>query len=252
MLRKYIPTKNDQFEKYIGEIKKVGVEDLRQTFELVSIKIFREIYLDHEYKVYVDRVVEPMELTLVKVIDDNAYHPPKGFVDVSDMEVFNDKNISEGSIISNNTIMEGTDGVGKSVSVEHLLRMGIICQDRSIEVVSKNMFFHIPMEKRVKELEDYLINGDKYIIFLVNNSKKSLEDRINKREVISEYDLEAYRYNGLYLDTYNYMKENNMLHDKLFLVDCTNLTIDEQVLKILEVMKYFQTPKKDVKSRTLK
>lgn len=241
MERKFIPTKKDQFEKYLERIEKISDENLNS-------------YLDGSYQVNVDRISGKVPITLVRVVGENLenYIHPKGFVEVTNMEVFADDRILSGSIISNNTIIEGTDGVGKSVSIEQLLKMGIICQDRSIEVVSKNMFFDIPMEVRAKEIEDYLIKGDKYIIFLVNNCQKDLEDRINKREVISEYDLEAYRYNGLYLDTFNYMQEHDMIHGKLFLVDCTHLTVDEQVQKILDVMRKYQTPTKDVKLRTLK
>lgn len=254
MERKFIPTKDDQFTKFLANMQKVRDGFFTLDFEGRILNIEREIYLDGEYQILIDKIVEQANLILVKVVGDelDEYIPPKGFLEVTNMEVYEEENIAKGSIKLSNIIMEGTDGVGKSVSVEQLLRMGIVCQDRSIVVVSHNMFFHIPMEVRAREIEDYLINRDGYILFLVNNSKEELERRINSRDVISEYDLEAYRYNCLYLDTYNYMLEKNMLHDKLFLVDCTGLNIDEQVGKILEVINTSMIPSKDVKLRTLK
>lgn len=215
--------------------------------------ISREYYIDNNYRVIIDNILEPIKMTLVRIIGDNLerYNLPKGFVDVSDEAIFSDEAIASGKVISNNTIMEGTDGVGKSVSIDALLKKGILCQDRSIEYVSKYMFFDIPMEVRAKAIEDYLLAGDKCIIFLVNNSQEDLEERINKREVISEYDLEAFQYNGLYVSTYEYMQANDMLHDKLFLVDCTHKSLEEQIDLIFNTILQYNS-RDNVKSRTLK
>lgn len=133
-------------------------------------------------------------------------------------------------------ILEGTDGVGKSVTINKLLDQGIVCKDRSKDVISNNMLFSVDMETRVKVYHDYLKKIDKKIIFLVNNDKEELERRINAREKISAFDVEAYAYNKLYVDTYNYMKENDLLENKLFLIDCTKVTLDEQVEKVKEII----------------
>ncbi len=133
--------------------------------------------------------------------------------------------------------LEGTDGVGKTSTIECLKQKGIICQDRNKEVISKNMLFEIPMKERVNKYEKYLIKNNDIIIILINNSEEELMRRINSRKVISDFDLDAFKYNKLYLDTYNYMKDNNMLHNKLYLVDCTNLNLEEQVNKVEEVIK---------------
>ena len=101
-----------------------------------------------------------------------------------------------------------------------------------MDVISRNMLFNIAMDKRANIYQKYLKNIHKKIIFLVNNSKEELESRINKREVLSQYDKEAYMYNQLYLDTYNYMKDKEMTENKLYLVDCTGLTLEEQVSKV--------------------
>ena len=136
--------------------------------------------------------------------------------------------IYNGSIKSVGTILEGTDGVGKSTTIESLIKEGIICRDREMEIFSKNMMFEIPMSLRANIYNEYLKNHKDLVIFLINKDKEELERRINSRNHISEFDLEAYRYNKLYLDTYLYMIENNLTEDKLKLFDATGLTEKEQ------------------------
>lgn len=200
------------------------------------VRKIRKYYIDGLFEIDVDYFIEPLEMIMVEVSTKklalSSYVPPKGFVEVSNSKVYENYGIYKGSIKSNNTIIEGTDGVGKSATIEVLIKKGIIAQDRCMKVISKNMLFNIDMEKRATIYQEYLKEIDKKVIFLVNNSRKELEDRINKRKILSEYDLEAFKYNQLYLDTYNYMKERNMTENKLFLVDCTGLTLEEQVRKV--------------------
>ncbi len=136
----------------------------------------------------------------------------------------------------NKYILEGTDGVGKSSTIKELLNDGIICDDRNIDVISKYMLFDVDMEVRAQKYEDFLKASNVKVIFMINNNEKEIMRRIYSREKISEYDKKANEYNKLYLDTYNYMINHNMTHNKLLLVDCTNLTFDEQVKKIKEII----------------
>ena len=133
-------------------------------------------------------------------------------------------------------IIEGTDAVGKTSTINELKKFNIICEDRSKDVISKYMLFDYNMEFRANMYHEYLKNNDSLVIFLVNNDGEELLRRVNSREIIGDYDLDAPKYNKLYLDTYLYMKEHNMLENKLFLVDVTNLTIEEQVNKVKEVI----------------
>ena len=133
-------------------------------------------------------------------------------------------------------IIEGTDGVGKSTTIEELKKYDIICQDRSRDIISKYMMFDIDMETRVNKYYEYLKNNDCLIIFLINNDKEELMKRIYSREKISEFDLHAYEYNVLYKKTYKYMKEKNMLLNKLFIVDVTRLNLDNQVKKVKKLI----------------
>lgn len=150
---------------------------------------------------------------------------------VSDLISYNSEEVNDYV-----AILEGTDAVGKSSTIIELEKIGIVCRDRSKDVISKNMLFSVDLETRVKVYHEYLKGIDKKVIFLVNNDKNELERRVNSRSKISSFDLEAYAYNQLYIDTYNYMKKRNLLENKLFLVDCTGLSLDEQVEKVKEMI----------------
>ena len=164
------------------------------------------------------------------------YQVPKGFVDVTGNKIYENSSIYQGSILSCSTIIEGTDAVGKSTTVDKLLSMGILCRERSMDMFSKYMEFTVPLEERVEHYYEYLKNHEEKVIFLVNHDKMELERRVSLRDVISEFDKKAYEYNQLYFETYQYMMEHDMLEGKLFLVDCTNLTFEEQVEKVKNII----------------
>lgn len=134
--------------------------------------------------------------------------------------------------MKNNIILEGTDGVGKTSTIKELNKYNIICQDRSKDIISKYMMFDIDMNTRAKKYYEFLKKNDCTVIFLINNNKEELMKRIYSREKISEFDLQAYEYNILYKDTYLYMKKNKMLNNKLFMIDCTGLSLSEQVQEV--------------------
>lgn len=133
-------------------------------------------------------------------------------------------------------IIEGTDAVGKTSTINELKKEGIICVDRSKDMFSKYMLFDYSLEDRANKYYEYLKANNCNVIFLINNDKDELMRRIYHRNHIDAYDLDAFEYNKLYQETYNYMKKNNMLENKLFLVDVTNLNLKEQVKRIKEVI----------------
>lgn len=247
---KYRRYNDDGNCKYTVNNKMSKITDVRESNEEEFLKVLKEngkairkirkYYNDGPYEIDVDYFIEPIQMIMVEVSTDKAplndYVPPKGFVEVSNTKVYENYGIYNNSIKSVGTIIEGTDGVGKSATIEKLIEKGIICQDRCMDVISRNMLFDIDMDKRANIYQEYLKNIHKKIIFLVNNSKEELESRINKREVLSQYDEEAYKYNQLYLDTYNYMKDRKMTENQLYLVDCTGLTLEEQVSKVEEII----------------
>lgn len=237
----YKYTVNNKMSK-ITDVRESNEEEFLNTLAYTgkSVRKIRKYYNDGPYEIDVDYFIEPIEMIMVEVSTDKApledYLPPKGFIEVSNTKVYENYGIYNNSIKSVGTIIEGTDGVGKTATIEKLLTKGIICQDRCMDVISKNMLFNIDIAKRAKEYQKYLKKIDKKIIFLVNNSKEELESRINKRKVLSEYDEEAFKYNQLYVDTYKYMEKRNMTENKLYLVDCTGLTLEEQVSKVEEII----------------
>lgn len=247
---KYRRYNDDGNCKYTVNNKMSKITDVRESNEEEFLKVLKEngkairkirkYYNDGPYEIDVDYFIEPIQMIMVEVSTDKAplndYAPPKGFVEVSNTKVYENYGIYNNSIKSVGTIIEGTDGVGKSATIEKLIEKGIICQDRCMDVISRNMLFDTDMDKRANIYQEYLKNIHKKIIFLVNNSKEELESRINKREVLSQYDEEAYKYNQLYLDTYNYMKDRKMTENQLYLVDCTGLTLEEQVSKVEEII----------------
>lgn len=133
-------------------------------------------------------------------------------------------------------VLEGTDAVGKTSVINALNDYRILDRDKN---VCKLFDFDISLLDRVNKLKEYLNNNKNYIIFLINNDKNELERRINLRDKIDEYDRFTYLYNLLYLETYLYMEQNNMLYDRVFMVDCTGLTVDEEANKIKEIIDRF-------------
>lgn len=153
----------------------------------------------------------------------------KGLVDVTTNPLYFDNNINMVKV--SRAIIEGTDGVGKTSTITHLIEQGIVCFDRS-ETICKYMLFDVSMESRISAYMEYLSTIKPYfVVFLTNESREELEARINSRDSISEFDKMAYEYNILYRDTYRNMV-NLALNNPIELVDCTGLTIDEQVNQV--------------------
>ena len=130
-------------------------------------------------------------------------------------------------------ILEGTDAVGKTSVINNLKSFKLMDRDKNI----CSLFdFGISIIDRANKLKEYLNANNNYVIFLVNNDKDELERRIELREKVDEYDKYAYLYNLLYLETYLYMKQNNLLCNKLFMVDCTGLSLEEETIKVKEII----------------
>ncbi len=226
----------------VTDVVEIGEEEFLEVLKDTkkSIRKIRKYYQDGEYEIDVDYFMEPVSMIMVEVASLCApladYQAPKGFVDVSGNKIYENSSIYQGSILSSSTIIEGTDAVGKSTTVDRLLSMGILCRERSMDMFSKYMEFTVPLEERLEHYYEYLKNHEEKVIFLVNHDKMELERRVSLRDVISEFDKKAYEYNQLYFETYQYMMEHDMLEGKLFLVDCTNLTFEEQVEKVKNII----------------
>ncbi len=130
-------------------------------------------------------------------------------------------------------ILEGTDAVGKSSVINNLNDYKLLDRDKNI---CKLFDFNVSLLDRVNKLNEYLNNNKNYVIFLVNNDKEELERRVDLRDTIDEYDRYTYLYNLLYLETYFYMEKNDLLCNRIFMVDCTGLTLEEQTNRVKEIV----------------
>lgn len=206
-------------ESYLNDYLKNGV--IINTYEYFEKKVIQYELFDNNKKVIVEKYSSG--LTMVK--SDNKLEI-KGLVNVTNNSLYIDENINK--IKFYKVFIEGTDGVGKTSTIINLIKQGIVCLDRS-EFICKYMLFEIPMDVRIKAYQKYLEEFKSYyVIFLINNSKQEIENRISKREHISKFDNLAYEFNKLYLDTYIEFSKLN-LNSKIKLIDCTNLTETEQL-----------------------
>ena len=167
-------------------------------------------------------IVEEYDNNLIIVISKEKLES-KALIDVTDNELYLNDNID--NLIVTNVVIEGTDGVGKTSTIEGLIKRGIVCFDRDLEIC-KYMLFDVSLEDRCSAYMKYLEENTYTIVFLVNNSKEELERRIMMRENISEFDKMAFEYNNLYKETYEAMKK---ITGRIMLVDCTNLSLAEQI-----------------------
>ena len=101
-----------------------------------------------------------------------------------------------------------------------------------------NMLFDISNEERSQKIykEYFSKPNSNTIIFLVNFDEDELMRRVKARGEISEFDLEAYKYGLLYKETYDYMCSQYEIGNKLMLVDCTGLNIENQYEKVKNVI----------------
>ena len=126
-------------------------------------------------------------------------------------------------------ILEGTDAVGKTSVIKNLSSYELSDRDKNI---SKLFVFDISLLERVNRLLEYFDSNHNYVIFLINNDKEELERRVSLREVKDEFDKYTYLYNLMYLETYLYMEKNNLLNNRLYMVDCEGLNIENETIKV--------------------
>ena len=131
-------------------------------------------------------------------------------------------------------VIEGTDGVGKTSTINALNMPFILDRDKNI---CKFIDINKSLVERANSIYDYLKDKDEIVIFMVNNNKHELEERINKRKIVDDFDKLAYLYNLLYLETYEYMEKKKLLNNKVYLADVTGLSFEEQVQIVCDIIK---------------
>ncbi len=141
-----------------------------------------------------------------------------------------------------NIIIEGTDGCGKTTTIEALKTMfpKVNFSDRNHDTICKYMLKDVDMKTRIDAYCDFLKTNDAKVVFLINNDGEELLRRIKTRDKpISDFDLEAPLYNTLYRDTFVTMDVNDMTEGKLFMVDVTGLSMADQINKVKETIERF-------------
>lgn len=163
-------------------------------------------------------------------INKNVYVIPDDIEELKN-ENLNILNLKDGKIFM--IVLEGTDAVGKTSVINSLPDYKLLDRDKNIY---RLFDFNVSLVDRVNKLKKYLKSNRVYVIFLINNDKDELERRIQLREVVDEYDRYAYLYNLLYVETYLYMKQKKLLGNRLFMVDCTGLSLEEETCKVKEII----------------
>lgn len=141
-----------------------------------------------------------------------------------------------------NIIIEGTDGCGKTTTIEALKKIfpKATFSDRDHDTICKYMLKDVPMETRIDAYHTFLQNNDVKVIFLINNDAKELIRRVKTRDKpISDFDLDAPLYNEMYRETFKVMEQNNMTEGKMFMVDVTGLSLADQINKVKETIETF-------------
>lgn len=218
----YVSTKREYLPKFLKKLKKLKEEPIFSNSEIVGKKTY---YEDHGISLVVERYYNLNNLCVIRTNSKN-YNPEKGLIEVSD--TFTQENILSGFIKVPNFILEGTDGIGKTTTIEGLLSDGIVCFDRELDNICKYMLFDVPMEVRIKNYKEYLEKAKEKILFLVNRDEEEIRRRIFSRDVITEFDRYAVEYNKMYYETFKEMEKRGYLYDRLFMLDCTGLSIPEQ------------------------
>ncbi len=226
----YVSTKKEYLRDYIKGLTFLRKELITHNNKIIGSRVY---YLDDKEEIEVSCYHEINNLYVLRT-DSKQYRPIKGLVKASDL--FDEFNILNGLVNVSNYTLEGTDGIGKSTVIESLLDEGIVCFDRNLDVICKYMLFDVPMEKRILEYKKYLETTKDKILFLVNMDEEELQKRINSRESITEFDKYAVEYNKLYYETYNVMQEKGYLNDKLFLLDCTGFSKEEQISSVKKMI----------------
>lgn len=229
-MKSYVSTKRESIIEYLSRIKNLQEIPILQQDKVVGEKSYcldKNILIEIEHYPYLNN------LYIVRT-NDQTYLPPKGLIEVSDL--YSKENILDGIIKVPNYILEGTDGIGKSTTIELLIKEGIVCFDRNLETICRYMLFDVPLETRISEYKKYLERTKDKIIFLINMDSNEILRRIYSRKQISEFDKHAVEYNQMYLDTYKELERREYLFDKLFLADCTGLSIEDQKNKIKQMV----------------
>lgn len=238
-----------------NKILKYYLDNIETTCPNKNLKINNKIikheitYKDRDYIVKINYFDINVGLILIDIYApknniSNYYNNKnsKGFINVTYNDLYEDTSILNRSIKKNRVVIEGPKGIGKQGVINAFIEKGILCQDRDIKCISNDNIFSLPLEKRCNEYYKR-INKDpnEYFLFLTSNNINELNKRIiNRKKIetsVDSFKFSSKYYNKAYKESYEYMKTNHLLNNKLFLVDCDNLSESEQIDACLNIYK---------------
>lgn len=168
-------------------------------------------------------------ITIFYFLNGTDEKPLNDFIDITLNEKYLLKNILRGSLKKMNLVIEGADGVGKSTLIRNLADEGYLAQDRAVKEVTQKIREEIPSEERIGEIKKYLqVDPNRKLVFLYLSDESVLENRINSRPLVTEFDKKAIIFQRLYIDTYNHLSN----FDNLYIIDCLGKTPEDLTKEI--------------------
>ena len=216
--------------------KYVTLKDNLERIFLSKKKIIKSYFLTKEnhnllveyYNGFIAVHIEGI-VTIFYFFNETDEKPLNDFIDVTSNEKYQLKNILSGSLKKTNLVIEGADGVGKSTLIRNLANKGYLAQDRAVKEVTQKIREEISSEERINEIKKYLqADLNRKLVFLYLSDESVLTNRINSRELITEFDKKALIFQRLYVDTYNHLSNFR----NLYIIDCSGKAPEELIKEI--------------------
>lgn len=213
-MKKYVTLKDNLERIFLSKKRKIKSYSLTKENYNLLIEDYNGFFTVH---------IEGI-ITIFYFFNETDEKPLNDFIDVTLNEKYQLKNILRGSLKKINLVIEGADGVGKSTLIRSLANKGYLAQDRAVKEVTQKIREEISSEERINGIKKYLqADLDRKLIFLYLSDESVLENRINSRKLITEFDKNALIFQRLYVDTYNHL--NNF--DNLYIIDCLGKTPED-------------------------
>lgn len=219
-MRKYIALKDNLERIFLSKKTKINSYTLSKQNTSIIVTHYNGFITVNVNKI----------ITIFYFLNHTEEKPFEDFIDITVNSKYQIKNILKGSLKKLNIVIEGADGVGKSTLVKKMANQGYLTQDRAVKEVTQQMREEIPNKERINEIKKYLQSDlNRKLIFLYLSDETILENRINSRESISEYDKKALISQRLYVNTYNCLSD----FKNLYIIDCLDKT-PENLVKMIE------------------